>query len=390
MSLFVRQRTGRVAAERCAAAVLGLASLLIGCAERPDGAYDASNYEINLESTGPDSDGGAIVEVEASIPIGGGVGGNAGGIAAGTAGGMAGGQAGGQAGGTEGGSAGSAGGSAGGAGGSGGTTGGMISPEQARLEKLTGHYYMRMDMHSTASATTALGAVRTTNITSHLLVTQLYMQDGQLSGVEQLCYQTFKHRCDANCSRLATTMRNEVKNELLRLQPARSYEVSEGGLSLRGEPQTLYLGFDATSNQALPSNASDARVWLNGSANNVREGMWLYLDSASSTGFITLTCEVYTAQKFVSAFDGTLKGTEQAPTLDGVSAMLNTDGTEGRTLGASKPDCEDNGAGATPTAGVQTVRFARANVVAGEASESAFWSCPAASTWDGVLPAPPL
>jgi hypothetical protein len=266
----------------------------------------------------------------------------------------------------------------------------MISPEQARLEKLTGHYYMRMDMHSTASATTVLGAVRTTNITSHLLVTQLYMQDGKLSAVEQLCYQTFIHRCDANCRSLTTTMRNEVKNELLRLQPARSYEVSEGGLSLRGEPQTLYLGFDATTNPALPSDTSDARVWLNGSANSAREGMWLYLDSASSTGLIRLMCEVYTAQKFVSAFDGTLKGSEQAPTLDGMSAMLNTDGTEGRTLGASQRDCEDNGAGATTTAGVQTVRFARANVVVGETSESAFWSCPAASTWDGVLPAPPL
>jgi hypothetical protein len=398
MKFVVRQRTAcgaavgravRDPALLCAALAVGLSGGLVGCdIQPPDGAYDAADYELRVDASAPGPDGGAPVEVEASIPIGGGVGGSVGG-AAGTAGGAAGGQAGGQAGGAAGGQAG---GTAGGPGGTeGGGTGGMVDPEVARLQKLAGHYYMRMDMHSTASAGTAIGNVSTTNLTSHLLVTQLYVDGGKLAAVEQLCYQSFAHRCDQTCRSISTTMRNEVKNELLKLQPARTYSVAAGGLSLRGDTQTMYLGFDATSNQALPEGVSDARVWLNGTGNNAREGMWLYLDTM--TGSLLqprLQCDVYTVQKFVSAFEGTLKGTAQEPLLDGVSASLDTRGTDGKTLGANNRDCEDSGSDPTTTNGTQTVRFARATVVAGEASETMFWGCPAASVWDGLLPPPPL
>jgi hypothetical protein len=388
----VRNRTGQRIVARCAIKTLLLSGWLMGCElSPPAGSYDAQTLDIRLDTPESNLDGGGGVEVDASVPtfLGGGAGGSMPG-AAGMAGGQAG-MAGGQAG-AAGGSEGGAGGSLGGVGGAaGGMTGGNDTPELVRLRKLAGYYYMRMDMRSTVSARSVI-TIRTRNRVSHLLVTRLGVDEdtGQLVGLEQLCHQTFEIVCEQGCSDPKSSMRPEVKNELVNVRPTRSYQVTEAGssLAIAGQQQTLYLGFDARTNTTLPTSNSDPRVWLNGSANNVREGMWLYLETKPDSILVgQIRCDVYTAQSFVSKFDGTLGGSLDEPSLAGIQASLNTAGSDGATIGTTDNACADDPSNpATTTTVSETVRFAPANVSAEQ--EAAFWNCPDVSAWDGPMPPP--
>jgi hypothetical protein len=269
---------------------------------------------------------------------------------------------------------------------SGGTTGGRdagpvaLDPQEQRLQALAGRYLMRMDMKSSTSVT-ALGIeVRARNLVSHLIVAELYVENKQLKATERLCYQAFLHACDRNCDTLTTVMSDAVVDELVKLQQVRSYTVS--GTTLSSAAQELNVGFDASSNQTLPS-AGDARVWDTIKGNNVKEGLLLTLDTRGRLK--NLRCEVYNVQHFTSQLSGAMGGTSERPSLEGKSFKL-TSTNNVVTLGSSNPrDCQGDGNNSTTTKGEETVRFKA--VSAEEFSEQDFWSCPAAQEWNTRLPA---
>jgi hypothetical protein len=117
--------------------------------------------------------------------------------------------------------------------------------------------------------------------------------------------------------------------------------------------------------------------------------LWLHLDTETTSILVpTVKCDVYTVQAFASKFQGTLKGTLDQPSLLEMSATLDITGTDGKTVGTNDNNCQDDPNNPpTTTAGVQTVRFARANITTA-AEETAFWNCPDVSAWDTPLPPP--
>lgn len=271
------------------------------------------------------------------------------------------------------------------AGGMGGTVdaGTPLSPAELALKKLEGRYLMRMDMYSTASATAALITISTSNRISHLIAAQLYVENGQLKGYEQLCYQTFAHKCTKGCSGLTTTMSPVMTDWFVKAKPImRDYVLSNGMLEGRGN--MLALGFDAKTDARLATSADDARVWDSVPGSGKREGLLLAIDLAALK---TVRCDVYTTQTFASKIKpAKLSGTADAPALaPTIKFDLDTDGSDGATLGTSNTDCSADD-GPPPTAGLQYVRFApvAATEFGGEQG-SEFWNCPPQDVWDQRL-----
>jgi hypothetical protein len=255
----------------------------------------------------------------------------------------------------------------------------QLTPEQMALASLEGHYLMRMDMFSTTTVRALLNLnIATSNRISHLLATQLYVDtSGQLKGYERLCYQTFEHKCTQGCSSVTTRMDGRMTDFFTKMDyTQRSYVLSNGMLT--GMSNTMPLGFDAKTDARLPT-VEDARVW-DPAPGGKREGLLLALSLASTLK--NVNCDVYTTQIFVSKLATTkLAGSAAAPSLEGPQFKLDTQGSDGKTLGSNQTDCEDDGMGAAPVEGQQYVRFARIdlNSVGGE---QAFWNCPEQSAWD--------
>ena len=337
---------------------------------RPEGTF------MELEAAIPDSSiAPPLQRSDASVaapPIAGGIGGVAA-MQGGTQGGNVGG--GGMPGGT---------GDGGGAiGGNEVDAGGPLTPEELALKKLEGRYLMRMDMLSTAKVTQVI-TLATRNRVSHLIATQLAVENGRLKGYERLCYQTFAHTCTQGCTTLSTTMHPVVTDSLVKMPYAeRNYTVSSGMVT--GLTSTMPLGFDATSNPTMPT-VTDNRVW-DTIPGGVREGLLLTLDLAAPLK--NLRCDVYTVQNFVSQIGPSkLGGTGDAPVLSG-ELKLATIGSDGTTLGSTSNDCKDDG-GPPPTTTNEYVRYAavRADEFGGLASND-FWNCPPQTEWDKRLPPPP-
>lgn len=348
---------------------------------RPEGAYN------ELEPVIPDSSVVATGRSDAGMtsappPVPGGVGGAQPGMQGGTAGGVAGGMAG--VGGTPGGTEGGIGGTMGGIGGT-GDAGVQLTPEQAALKSLEGHYLMRMDMLSTLTIKAALGvSISTSNRISHLLAAQLYVDNaGQLKAYERLCYQTFAHRCTQGCSTVTTTMDARMTDFFTKMDyTPRSYTFSNGMLT--GMSNSMPLGFDGKTDARLPT-VEDARVWDPVSGGK-REGLLLGLTMASPLK--NVNCDVYTTQIFVSKLATTkLAGSATAPSLEGPQFKLETAGSDGATLGSNQADCQDDGTGAPPVEGDQYVRFARVDVNS-LGGEQGFWNCPEQGVWDTKLKSP--
>jgi hypothetical protein len=329
---------------------------------RPEGAF--IELEASLPDAGPTSDmlmrGDATVAPPPPIP-GGGIPGTQGGA-----------QTGGQAG-MPGGDAGAVGGGPGGA-----DAGAPLSPEEMALKKLEGRYLMRMDMHSTASVRASVITIDTRNLVSHLLVTQLYVENGQLKGNERLCHQVFAHTCVRNCNSLKTTMSPVMTNWFVKMDTPRNYVVSNG--MLEGRSNTMALGYDGSMDPRLPT-LEDSRVW-DSISGGPREGLVLTLDLAAIKN---VRCDVYTTQTFVSKFGPSrLSGSADAPSLAGTAKFsLDTTGSDGATLGTNNPDCSAD-EGPPPTQGEQNVRFLAVgpgDFVNREGQDS-FWNCPDATAWD--------
>jgi hypothetical protein len=351
---------------------VGLCLALAACElPRPEGAFNEIEASVPDAGSVAASVGRADAMVATAPPIPGG----------GAQPGMQGGAQGGIAGGTPGG--GSA--DGGGPGGASSDAGVALSPEELALRKLEGRYLMRMDMYSTASATSGLITINTSNLVSHLIAAQLYVENGQLKGFEQLCYQTYAHKCTKGCTGLTTKMSPVMTDWFVKAkQIVRNYVLSNG--MLEGRANTLALGFDATMNPSLPT-VEDLRVW-DPVPGGKREGLLLALDLAAIKN---VRCDVYTTQIFVSKIIATkLPGTLDAPSLPATLKFgLNTDGSDGATLGTSNTECA-SGEGPPPTEGDQHVRFAPvAPSEFGGAESAQFWNCPPQDVWDQRLPATP-
>jgi hypothetical protein len=277
----------------------------------------------------------------------------------------------------------------------GGTAGGMmagmldagpgLTPEQQALKNLEGRYFMRMDMLSMASVRASFVTLNTVNRVSHLIATQLYVEDGQLKASERLCYQTFEHRCMSGCTSLTTRMAAGMTDWFVKMEyTPRSYLLSNGALT--GMSNSMALGFDAKADPRLPT-IEDARVWDSGPSAK-REGLLLGLQLSALR---SVTCDVYTTQVFVSKFAGRLGGSATAPALDGVQYELDTAGSDGAQLGENNSDCHDDGRNPAPVESDQYVRFARVGPAEfGGEQGTAFWACPPQSEWDTRLPPPSL
>ena len=256
-----------------------------------------------------------------------------------------------------------------------GGTGGMAgggdasagNPDEARLQALAGQYLMRMDMFSTATVQ-ALPAVKlvTRNRISYLLVTELYVEGGQLKANERLCHQTFLHDCDEGCSTLKTTMWPAVTDKLVQQLPVpqRSYTVSNTDLT----GNTLRMdSLDFSSGAGCPPfrpSRMDSR------RRPARSSLPLY-----STGF-SRCCKVYSVRASPQAAGSS--GLRHGAQPHG--RHFSWRGVERATASLGYSKCVDKG-GDRP-GGRATVRFAAAVTVAATRSTAAL-----AKRWTAGCPA---
>ena len=274
--------------------------------------------------------------------------------------------------------------------------GGTLSLEEQRLAALAGRYWVRLDMHSTATLTLPVGSASIKTLLSHFLITQLDLDPSTtpktLLASEKLCIQTIAHECSQSCV-LETLVRPETTAELRKVFARRRYSVDSAGF-LTTEPSAMALGYAVESDESagpLPEFRSDPRVWdlVPGAE---REGYWTTTDVSVYLGSLPLrtVCDIFAAQRFVSAFSGPVSGwAAGAAELAGVRFALDTSGGGATVFGLEGLGCDpgdtDALAGAEAVTGDQLVRFFK--VPDQNQALTEFWACPATEApFAAVLP----
>jgi len=249
---------------------------------------------------------------------------------------------------------------------------GSVPAAMRGLLKLTGRYALKRQMHSVVKVEQSFARLEVENTTTHLSVAEIALDPntGTLNMIERLCYQQYSHDCVRGC----TTWDTDVDARVTRFFPYVERVITVRGGRFQSDIGIEGLGYDGKASD-LPSAEDDARIWNVSGDASVREGVLTQIH-AEGTPLGSVDCLVYTVQKFASSFAGDLK----RGGLDGVTAALDTAGSEARRLGAagaSASTCEGDSGGTAPGAEPSSLRFTRVDMR--KFSDDAFWNCPAAS-----------
>ncbi len=244
-----------------------------------------------------------------------------------------------------------------------------LSDAERVLLPLTGRYVMRAEIHSVAEVNQAFARLKVENTATNLSVAEVSLDpdSGKLRMTERLCYQRFQHRCVTGCTNWST----DVDARVTQFFPYVDRILTVAGEKFASATAFGALGYDGSPDD-LPATDDDSRVWNVSGDEDVREGVLTRIH-AEGTPVGSVDCVIYTVQRFASSFEGSLRRGK----LDGASAMLDTQGTDGRRLGAggrNASTCEGDSGGAGPGSEPNTVSFAR--IPLKSFSDEAFWACP--------------
>ncbi|MDB4989573.1 MAG: hypothetical protein JWN04_4751 [Myxococcaceae bacterium] len=175
------------------------------------------------------------------------------------------------------------------------------------LSALTGWYLMRVDVYSTASASSLGNTLTLKSRVSNLMVAGLSLKaDGTLTAHETLCTQSYYHECVSNCSGWRTDVDPGVPKQCMNRVIDRDYVVSPTG-ALQVGASAFAIGFNETDAPALPADQTDPRVWKLGTPDQARYGVNTHLTAQlGPLGTTMLDCYVGTAQRFSTSFAGKL------------------------------------------------------------------------------------
>jgi hypothetical protein len=176
------------------------------------------------------------------------------------------------------------------------------------LSVLQGLYLMRVDVYSTASATSLGNTLTLNSRVSNLMIASLTPKDdGTLTAHETLCTQSYYHECVSNCSGWKTDVDPELPKLCVSRVIDRDYTVSAAG-AFSAAASTIPIGFnEVDGNGALPVDPTDARVWTMGTPDQDRYGVNTHLTAKiGPLGTTSLDCIVSTVQRFATSFAGTL------------------------------------------------------------------------------------
>lgn len=249
---------------------------------------------------------------------------------------------------------------------------GSVPASMRGLLKLTGRYALKREMHSVVKVEQSFARLEVQNTTTHLSVAELALdpETGTLNMTERLCYQRYSHECVQGC----TTWDTDVDARVTRFFPYVQRVLTVRGDRFQSDIGVEGLGYDGDADR-LPSQGDDERVWNVSGDESVREGVLTHI-RAEGTPLGAVDCLVYTVQKYASSFSGKLA----RGVLDGVTATLDTTGSDARRLGAagaSASTCEGDSGGTAPGSVPSSVTFSRIDMR--KFSDDAFWNCPAES-----------
>lgn len=177
---------------------------------------------------------------------------------------------------------------------------------------IQGRYLMRVDVYSTASASSAGSTLTLNNRVSNLLVATLTLQpDGTLASHEVLCNQTYQSECTSisSCSNWVTEVDPDLPKKCVSSVVDRPYVVDASG-KLEVASAVMPIGFvEDASKKALPTDQTDPRVWVFGDPSQNRYGVNTHLTATlGKPPLLTekLDCVVSTVQRFSTMFSGRL------------------------------------------------------------------------------------
>ncbi|MDB4989574.1 MAG: hypothetical protein JWN04_4752 [Myxococcaceae bacterium] len=171
---------------------------------------------------------------------------------------------------------------------------------------LQGRYLMRLDVYSTASATSLGNTLTLKNRVSNLMVADLILNaDGSLHARETLCTQSYLHQCVSNCTNWKTDVDDQLPKKTMPRVVERDYHVSASGM-LTADSLVMPIGFDEDpARPDLPMVETDDRVWTL-VAGSPRYGVNTHLTAKLGPLMTALDCVVATVQRFSSTFGGQL------------------------------------------------------------------------------------
>jgi hypothetical protein len=255
---------------------------------------------------------------------------------------------------------------------------GDASSGNPKLDALAGRYLIRMDVLGIASSPGPLtGEIKIASRVSTMVVAELSVDGDHLTANERVCTQDVKQECRDLCTNASTTVDQRViDNFLLKRNQHRKYTLAEDG-TFSGEQSAAQLGYDDPDESAhAPTDPGDERIWDVDSSNDVREG---FMTKLSVTLGVTVNCDAYAVQKYITSFSGTLGGTDDKPEIPQMDLVL--DGAEGNALGSSSTACNTkNASSPVMSANVRMVRYGD------DLSDSEFWGCPSVDTFDEKMP----
>ena len=252
---------------------------------------------------------------------------------------------------------------------------------------LQGRYLMRVDLYSTASASSAGTTLTLTNRISNLLVATLTLQaDGTLASHETLCNQTYDSHCVSSCSNWVTEVDRDLPKKCVSSVVDRAYSVDASG-KLQAAAALMPIGFVEDPNvKALPTDQTDPRVWVFGDPSANRYGVNTHLTATLGTPPLLtekLDCVVATVQRFSTVFSGQLDLKFGKDALVQKPMLADSSATTGKTIyvdGVPTMYCNKNSLNMTSEASdtLTTVRFQHYDEGA---------NCPAtAQAYDGLFP----
>jgi hypothetical protein len=238
----------------------------------------------------------------------------------------------------------------------------------------SGRYLIRIDTFGTASSSGFVIRSRA----SELVTAVLTGDADELDAQERVCDQVAEQVCKEGCVRATTVIDPRVVKDFMskRTFPRR---YTRDGATFRAEKATYLLGYDDTSEGALPTDyKSDARMWdvISG---GVREG--LLTTFRVETSLLPISCTLHGVTKFISSFSGAVEGDGADAKFTSDELEVNLDESDGKTLYANPEICgmQDSSSPVDRA----TVRILRVGDVPAQGET---WDCPSNAEFEQKLP----
>lgn len=254
-------------------------------------------------------------------------------------------------------------------------------PSDSPLAKVQGYYWVRTDIEFTVSESQFSTTVEVFNRASHMALTRLTADGDVLRAIERTCHVFYQHECQRNCDTFTTNVATDAASLYRAIDPARVYTLTNSNKMFVTDAVALPLGWTGDANK-MPTSIADATVW-DVNRDGAKDGLYVNVKVTGLPAFggsSDLDCYFNTVERFTSAYSGELKN----GSLDGVTATLNTTGSDARRL-QTGGDSTCSSSVTSPPASRSIVRFKKVEV---GANPDEFWSCPSLADFKTKLADP--